>query len=390
MINIVLEVHWSNNPMPVNDLIENPDFVFDLPLGFFTGLDAPVTSVQGKTGVVELEAEDVGAEPAGSVAQAVGELQPQFADINDDLSSIHLQIDSLSENKLDKVDYIQHWRGVHGSYAELVAAIPIGNDGDYAHIEASQNFGRLSAIWSGIAGVWNISGINVGSNTDEMPEGNLNLYFKAERVLSTLIAGFSPVNSVISAADTVAQGFSKAQGQISNIINTFAANVRNTLLSGIVFTDKTKVKATDSIEKAVGKLQAQLDDSPTSVTWRNAKDIGSIHANINNSWTLIEFAKINGMLWIRGHVFGSISPAVPWVTLVDPNWYLNVPLTPLAGNSIPFTFLGVQQATGGPLIQHQFLGAQSTFYGLSLDIASSFTNKYVVINPTCLGELVVK
>ncbi|QHH96677.1 hypothetical protein [Acinetobacter dispersus] len=389
MIDIVLEVHWSNNPMPINDLIENPEFVFDLPLGFFTGLDAPVTSVQGKTGSVELDAEDVGAEPAGSVAQAIDELQPQFADINDDLSSIHLQIDSLSDNKLDKVDYIQHWRGVHGSYAELVAAIPIGNDGDYAHIEASQNFGRLSAIWSGIAGVWNISGINVGSNTDEMPEGNLNLYFKTDRVLSTLLAGFSPVNSVISAADTIAQGFSKAQGQISNIINTFAENVRNTLLSGIVFTDKTKVKATDSVEKAVGKLQAQLDDSPAAVTWYNAKTIGTIHRDIDNAWTNIEFAKINGMLWIRGRVYGAISPSIPWVTIANSSWYLNAPLTPTSGNSIPVSFLGVQQATGGPLIHHQFYGAQSTFYGLSFTITSSFTDKYVFINATCLGQLAV-
>lgn len=356
--------------------IKTDNIVLRLNTGSIVVSGGKIESVNGKTDSdVVLDAADVGAEPLGSVQQAKDEIQPQ--------------IESLSENKLDKVDYVQHFLGVFPSKAALDAAHPTARPGDSADIDSGSGFDVMRAIWDDSDHKWVVREVGNASNTDQVPEGNTNLYFKSARVLATVLSGLNPTNSVITAADTIVQGFSKAQGQISNIINNFAANVRNTILTGIVFTDKSKATSTDSIEKAIGKLQAQLNDVAAPV-WRNAKDIGTIHANINNSWTLIEFAKIDGMLWIRGWVYGAISPSVPWVTLADPNWYLNAPLTPTSGNSIPFSFLGVQQATGGPLIHHQFFGAQSSFYGLSLNIVSSFTDKYVFINPTCLGELVNK
>jgi len=376
---VVIEIHWSNNPIPLDRLIEDADCVIEIPFGVFNPYpsSSQVTSVQGKTGEIQLSAADVQADPIGAAEQVKQELL--------------LSMESISSAKLDKVDYEQHFRGVHDSYADLIANIPIAKDGDYAHIKESQNFGRLSAIWSGTAGVWNISGINIGSNTDEVPEGNLNLYFKAQRVLDVVLNGFdASISTTVTAADKIGFAIGKLQGQISKFIADFQKNVRNTLLENLVFTDSSKIKNGDSIEKSLGKLQAQFDVSPSSATWYNAKTIGTIHRDIDKEWTQIEFAKINGMLWIRGRVYGSISPAVPWVSLTNSNWYLNAPLTPTSGNSIPFSFLGVQQATGGPLIHHQFFGAQSTFYGLSISIASSFADKYVFINPTCLGELVVK
>jgi hypothetical protein len=42
MINIVLEMHWSNNPIPLDQLKSDPDFILDIPLGLFTSLESPV------------------------------------------------------------------------------------------------------------------------------------------------------------------------------------------------------------------------------------------------------------------------------------------------------------------------------------------------------------
>lgn len=115
MINIVLEMHWSNNPIPLDQLKSDPDFILDIPLGLFTSLESPVKSVNGITGDVILNADDVGADQAGA-AQAV--------------------LETLDNQKLDKIDYVQHFRGLFSSYAALTAALPIALDGDYAHIDS--------------------------------------------------------------------------------------------------------------------------------------------------------------------------------------------------------------------------------------------------------------
>ncbi len=278
-----------------------------------------VFSVNGKTGNVELTAADVGAatkqyvddklidlpyEPLGAVQQAKDVIQPQ--------------LDNLSENKLDKVDYVQHFRGLHDSYADLIAAVPIGNDGDYAHIKESQNFGRLSAIWSGTPGVWNISGINIGSNTDEVPEGNTNLYFKSERVLATLLSGFNPVNAVMAATDTIIQGLSKAQGQISNIVSNFAANVRSTTLTGLNPAAGT-VTASDTFLSAFNKIVGTLS-TVQPVVWHPLSEVGAVTSVVANRD--VEFAKINGNIWIRGSF--SLIQGVPqntvFLTITNPEF----------------------------------------------------------------------
>ncbi|NNP70393.1 hypothetical protein [Acinetobacter sp. Ac_5812] len=236
------------------------------------------------------------------------------------LIQLQPQINDLGINKLDKIEYQQHFRGLHDSYAKLIEAIPIGNDGDYAHIKESQNFGRLSAIWSGTPGVWNISGINVGSNTDEVPEGNQNLYFKVERVLVSVINGFNPVNTAIIATDTVVQAISKAQGQIKNIIDNFASNVRSTLLTGLNTSNATKIVAGDTFIQAFGKTQAQLDTIPSPVTWVSIATIGRLAANVVDRD--LQFAKINGILWVRGSftLTGGITANTPFIFITNKNY----------------------------------------------------------------------
>ncbi|ENV08305.1 hypothetical protein F966_02979 [Acinetobacter higginsii] len=280
-----------------------------------TSVDVITTGIQGPSG------------PRGPEGPA-GEVDPVV------IAQLEQKIDNLTESKLDKADYAQHFRGLHDSYAALIAAIPIGNDGDYAHIKESQNFGRLSAIWSGTVGVWNISGVNVGSNTDEVPEGNQNLYFKVERVLASVINGFNPVNSVISSTDNIVQALSKAQGQISNIIGSFAANVRATLLTGFTASVATPITAQDTFVQAFGKTQGQID--LLKANWVNASTIGTFHPNISAS--NLFFAKINGMLYVRGSITAAFPIAADALLfeITDKNY--NV-LAPSSGVSIPNSIL---------------------------------------------------
>lgn len=224
------------------------------------------------------------------------------------------QIDALSENKLDKVDYVQHFKGLHNSYAELVAAIPVGIDGDYAHIKASQSFPRLEAIWSGTVGVWNITSANVGINTDAVPEGSSNIYFKTERVLASLLSGLNTgLDVAITSSDSIIQGLGKIQGQLNNL----ASKVRSTVLAGLSTSSGGTITSSDSILSALGKLQYQISNFVLPATiWVPISSVATIQSSvsINN----IEVARINGMLWIRGSFqlntnvsagFNAISPS---------------------------------------------------------------------------------
>lgn len=261
MIDIVLEMHWSNNPIPLDQLKSDPDCILDIPLGLFTSLESPVKSVNGITGDVILNADDVGADPVGA-AQVV--------------------LETLDNQKLDKIDYVQHFRGLFSSYAALTAALPIALDGDYAHIDSGSGFDRMSAIWDSDDSKWTVNAVNVGSNTDEVPEGSTNLYFKSERV-------------------------------------------RQTPLTGLNTNDDSPVTQSDSIETAVGKLQAQNNNSG-AVVWVDISTLtGTTFWNgLDLTKTKIELAKINGMIWIRG-VFtignsGSMSINIEIFRVVDVDW----------------------------------------------------------------------
>lgn len=242
-----------------------------------------VYSVNGKIGAVTLNAEDVGADPLGS-SQAVqenvdAEIKPQLDELRADVDLIQPQLESLSANKLDKVDYVQHFLGAFSSKAALDVAHPTARAGDSADIDSGSGFDVMRAIWDDSDQKWVIREVNNAQNTDQVSEGNTNLYFKAERVLATLLSGFNPVNTAINAADSIIQGLSKAQGQISNIISTFAANVRSTLLTGLVTSDNSNVTSADSVLSAIGKLEAKSQTSGGGFTWISATTISGFSLN---------------------------------------------------------------------------------------------------------------
>lgn len=296
MNDIILEIHWSNNPIPLNELLKKPEIVFDIPLGLFTSLESPVKSVNGKIGSVVLNAEDIEADPIGS-AQAV----QNFIE-----SIIQPQIESLSENKLDRVDYVQHHLGSFISKASLDAAHPVANEGDSADIDSGTGFDVMRAIWDANDHKWVIREVGNASNTDQIPEGNSNLYFKAERVLSSLLSGLNiDSDTAITFSDSILQAFGKIQGQFNNL----AAKVRTTLLTGLVTTDSSNVSASDTVLVAIGKLQAKSQTS-SGFDWIQASSINgfSLHTQVSQGSIPLKLAKKDGVLWLSGSL--SISGSV--------------------------------------------------------------------------------
>lgn len=104
-------------------------------------------------------------------------------------------------SKLDKIDFVQHFKGLFPSYSSLITNIPTSSDGDYAHIDSGGGFDRMVAIWDSSDNKWIVKDVNVPSITDEIAEGQTNLYFNSERVLSIVNPLLTPIQNQIGEID---------------------------------------------------------------------------------------------------------------------------------------------------------------------------------------------
>ena len=85
-MNIALRAFWSNQPMPIQEKIKQPDLILNLPFGDVLTLTTGVRSINNKTGDVALNTIDVGADLVGSARHVFDELSPK--------------VDALIDNKL--------------------------------------------------------------------------------------------------------------------------------------------------------------------------------------------------------------------------------------------------------------------------------------------------
>ncbi len=199
------------------------------------------------------------------------------------IEALQAQIDVLSSSKLDAVDYVQHFRGYFTSFINLTNAVPIGIAGDYAHVDLGITFGVSRAAWDVSDNQWFINEVNIGANTDEVPEGSTNLYFTSERV-------------------------------------------RQTSLTGLNTNDDSTVTPSDAILVAIGKLQAQLNQSTEVVDWVLASSICSFASSLQDSVSdPLMFAKINDVLWLKGSFILTGSTSGTLLTIADVNWKMFAP-----------------------------------------------------------------
>jgi|GEM_PF-6497631 len=353
-----------------------------------------VESVNGKTGPsIILDATDVSAEPAGAVQQAKDEIQPQINELNNEVDLIQPQLVNLSENKLDKVDYVQHFLGVFPSKAALDAAHPTARPGDSADIDSGSGFDVMRAIWDESDQKWVIREVNNAQNTDQVPEGNTNLYFKTERVLVTLLSGFNPVNAVVATTDTIIQALSKLQGQISNTQNV----VRGTILTGLTTAIGGQISSTDTLLQALGKLQNQLTVQAIP-TWFDFATFGTVSPNLTN--VDIQLARWAGMLWIRGsfQVSTSINQYAPILTLTGQQYKVwanrgSSPATPRVNGMLNiWTDSGIlkqlQFISDGVVTNNIQAGLYNQHFDVQTGIGLLASDGYFIIPPTPLGKLV--
>lgn len=224
-----------------------------------------VDSVNNKTGVVVLNAADVGAEPVKGVDdnyvtdaektklsnlsgvntgdQDLSGLQPK--EIGKGLSqenyttteknkvaNIPSDTNAALSLKLDASAYNDRFKGKFTTLIALQTAFPTANIGDYAQVDAGSGSNVKNYNWDSEDG-WILGGDGTGAtNTDGLIEGSSNLYFTTARVLATILTGISfATGGAIVSTDTVLQAFGKIQKQINDVLTALSGK-QDTLVSG--------------------------------------------------------------------------------------------------------------------------------------------------------------
>lgn len=115
----------------------------------------------------------------------------------------------------------------------------------------------------------------------------------------------------------VAYDHSQSQGNPHNTAST------EILLNSVSFADSSRVANGDNLATVAGKLQAQAD----LVAPPNWVDVTTLtgftkNSNVATSGTLIELAKIGGLVWVRGFITttSSLSTNVELLSFTDANY----------------------------------------------------------------------
>ena len=158
--------------------------------------------------------------------------------------------------------------------------------------------------------------------------------------------------------------------------------VNQTVLTGLDTSTAIPALATDQLLAAIGKLQAQINNIAPPV-WVSASSIGTTHSSFTN----VQFAKINGLLWIRGYCSNTaiISAGVTLFLLTDPSYHLDIPPTTL----LPIVLGEIKtfrSEGGSKLIELKNVPNNANKFSLSN--STIFTiNEYSQIQPTAIGKL---
>ena len=395
MSNIALKVFWSNEPMPLNRKIDRA--AINVPFGvLITHPTCLIKSVNGKVGDVVLNAADVGADAAGSAEAVQQNLNTEVDTLNSQLDSLLTDLNNLSgtvETKASAASVLQ----ALSTKADLIngvipaAQLPSFVD-DVLEYESWNQFpsvGEAGKIYVDTTEnkTWRWSGstyVIIGGGGVALGETAATAY-RGDRGKAAYDHSISQGNPHNATTSDIPEG---------NKLYFTEDRVLQAALIGLNTTNPAPVTATDALLAAIGKLQAQIDAQ--KVVWVDVKTIGTINSLIDNSYTKIEVAKINGMLWLRGVIYFSVSSFTGSIfTITDPNYFLTIKrpaaynnyYNPSTSSTNISTFKVMQTTAVGVVIECYILVSPTgSFYGHTLYSFNS-NQQYLGIPAAPIGQL---
>lgn len=155
-------------------------------------------------------------------------------------------------------------------------------------------------------------------------------------------------------------------------------------MTGLPVVAASEVLPTDVLLSVVAKLQAQIKE--LSTVWVDAVTIGTVSASVVDC--RIQFARINGLLWIRGDFRSNlIFSGHPLITISNPNY--KVKTVTLMNNSVNIIAMfndyiaDIVAVDGLRLVAYE-----NDIQKIEANISHAAETFYFrKIQPTCLGQL---
>lgn len=186
-------------------------------------------------------------------------------------------------------------------------------------------------------------------------------------------------------ADTALQSADVAPVALSGLFTSLAGQnkIFDVVHSAYTIGSNTAISATDTLGQMLGKLQAQINSIATP-TWVDAASIGTIHP----AFSTVQFAKINGLLWIRGYCsYGAKIPSGTMLfSLTDPSYHLDIPATSLSPSILGDIKTFILDTTSSKLIRLKNVVNNANKFSLH-NPDTSYADEYNQIQPAALGRL---
>lgn len=437
MIDIVLEFHWSNNPIPIDQLVDKPDFIFEIPLGLITGFDAPVQSVNGKIGAVTLNHVDVGADPTGAADQVKSQLENNIAQVltlaqtNElkigkkadqiDLENTQIQVEQNRLSILTKadiqalamlaqlVDTKADQAYVNQQIANLVGSAPDALNTIYELAAAIQNEqGLIDSLNQSVANrvrfdiatqaLTEIQKQNARTNIDAEKIGT------AQQLVSQITAQSLGAATAVQGAkaDTALQSSDVAPVAITGLFSSLASQnkIFDVIFNNYVLGANTEITAADTLGQMLAKLQAQIKNTGSSgssgFNWVNADQIAGLTLTAPVKHKSLKFAKKDGILWVCGslHAQGATNASTEFFNISNSAYMVEQHVTNFFGAA---SQVAVCNITAHPITigsPPSNVNALAMFYVLNTNLylrtsyGFSSDGGFIAFKPTPIGRLV--
>ena len=339
-MNISLKVFWNNEPLPLEGITKPSQVIVQVPFGAlitdpaYKPVDNVVTSINGKTGVVLLQAKDITIESGVSVEEKLADtIDIETNRLNllkkADLVDLETAQEKVELNRLallTKADItalamlatLVDTKADQQYVNEQIAAILDGDEAMIASIQEisnalAENDDLLEALEYTVANRVRFDVATQALTSLQKSNARTNIGAEELGVAAMLVAQVT-VQSIGAAtaaqgakANTALQRADVAPVALSGLFSALLGQnkVFDVVHSAYIEGTNSVITATDTLGQMLGKLQAQIKNMPKT-EWVRADQVGTIHANITPSVTVgantiyLEFAKIDGSLWVRG------------------------------------------------------------------------------------------
>lgn len=296
-MNVVFKVYW-NNPIEMATEAGTQQLTFEVPLGAIISNPSNPTTTYIDEGTKLFFTEDrvrqtvlTGLDTSTStpvlatdqLLPSIGKLQAQI-DLKADAASVNQSLSTKADlvGGLIPASQLPSYVDDVLSFPDLISFPSLGED---AKIYIAEDVNKTYR-WGGSSYVEIAGGVALGETSSTAYRGD-----RGKIAYDHSLSQGNPHNTTTSDINEGTKLFFTEP------------RVRNTVLSDLVKTNSSNVTNTDTIEVAVGKLAAKSEAGST-VNWVDANTLTGYNklAIVTAESTKVQFAKINGFIWMRGHI----------------------------------------------------------------------------------------